>query len=230
MMRLVLAHGEAPGLAAYLDRLLELDARARVRLQAGAGVLAVWSQPPFDVVALRPVALSDREDIDVTVSARRLRDQLADARTALAAEGETRLELPPPTSGPSWVGLLPPRSGWQERDRASVAAVRDKVDSAVELFRTRTEGVTDRSALEAAAADVWQRTVLAEVPVRAAHAAQSLNLLGPGEGEVVAWVSDPWLRLTCPGGSIALHRAESVNLFVIAQSLTAASRQGPATS
>ena len=225
MSQLDLAPGEAPGFAAYLDRLLDLDPRASVRLQAGGSVLAVWSQPPFDVVALRPVALASRDDVDVTVSARRLRDRLADTEGD-AAEGQSRVELPPEVPGPSWVGLLPPRSGWQERGRTSVAAVREAVDAAVEQFRTRTAGVTIRSALEAAAADVWQRAALADLPVRAAHAAESLNLLGPGEGEVVAWASDPWLRLACPGGSIVLRRDATPDLLLWVSAATSAHTPG----
>ena len=207
-----LAADEPPGLAAYLDRLLGLDSRAAVRLQARGKVLGVWSGPPFDVVALRPVALDEATDLDVTVSARRLHDRLSEAT------GGTLLDVPPPVPGPSWVGLLPPRSGWQERGRTTVGQVRAAVDQAVHFFRARTQGLTDRAQLEAVAADVWQRAVLAEVPVRAAHAAVSLGLLGPSDGEVVAWAHESWLRLSCPGGSVALRRtAAAPDLFALVQ-------------
>jgi hypothetical protein len=212
MSPLHIAAGEVPGLASYLDRLLHLDDRAAVRLQARGQVLGVWSGPPFEVVALRPAALADTADVDVTVSARRLRDRLGDV---VPDASGAWIELPPPVPGPSWVGLLPPRSGWQERGRTSVAQVRNAVESAVHFFRARSEGVTDRTRLDAIAADVWQRAVLAEVPVRAAHAAEALAMLGPSDGEVVAHEAAGWLRLQVPGGSVACRREVTGDLGLL---------------
>jgi hypothetical protein len=200
MTTVQLGSGEAAGLGSYLDRLLALDGRAVVRLQARGAVVGVWSGPPFDVVALRPVALAAPAEVDVTVSARRLRERMSDSDDA------SLVEVPSPVPGPSWVGLLPPRSGWQERGRTSVGQVRSAVESAVHFFRTRADGVTDRVQLDAIAADVWQRAVLAEVPVRAAHAAEALGLLGPADGEVVAHEALGWQRLQVPGGSVACRR------------------------
>ena len=53
---------------------------------------------------------------------------------------------------------------------------------------------------------MWERTCLGEVPVRCAHAAESLGLMGPGDGVAVAYATDSWLRLSVPGGSIATRR------------------------
>ena len=56
MTRVDLAReAEQWGLVQYLERLVALDNRAAVRLQAGGPVIGVWSGPPFEVVALRPV-------------------------------------------------------------------------------------------------------------------------------------------------------------------------------
>jgi hypothetical protein len=195
---LELAPGESAALADYLDRLTGLDDRAAVRLQSGGGLaLGVWSGPPFEVVALRPVALAEPVRVDVTVSARRLRERLSD-------DGD--VELPASVPGPSWVGLLPPRSGWEERARGEVGYLRDAVGLARHFFGLRADGVTDRGELTAIANDVWQRACLGEVPVRAAHAAEALGLLGPADGEAVAYAAGGWLRLRVPGGSVALRR------------------------
>jgi len=60
MTALLLAGAEeTAGLSAYLERLVALDDRAAVRLQAGGTVLGVWGGPPMDVVTLRPVALAE---------------------------------------------------------------------------------------------------------------------------------------------------------------------------
>jgi hypothetical protein len=188
---------EQQGLVQYLERLVALDNRAVVRIQAGGQVAGVWSGPPFEVVALRPVELAVPLQVDTTVSAQRLLERVSQAST---------IELPPTVSGPTWVGLLPPRSGWEERIRGDVANVRSAVDTAKHFFRERAEGIADQSALEQIAHDVWERTCLGEVPVRCAHAAESLALMGPGDGLVVAYSTDTWTRISVPGGSVATRR------------------------
>jgi hypothetical protein len=204
--QLELGPGESSALADYLDRLLRLDSRAAVRIQAGGAVAGVWSGPPLGVVALRPVALAHAATVDVTVSATRLRERLV---------GDERLPLPASVPGPSWVGLLPPRSGWEERGRGSVGYLREAVGQAKQAFALRVDGVTDRVQLDAAANEVWRRACLAEVPVRAAHAAESLGLLGPGSGEAVAYAAAGWLRLSTPGGSVAVRREPVFGLSVL---------------
>jgi hypothetical protein len=196
---------ERLGLALYLDRLIALDNRAVVRLQASGRTLGVWSGPPFEVVALRPSVLGTPASFDVTVSAQRLRESI----------GSVGVDLPAGVSGPSWVGLLPPRTGWAESVRGDVANVRAAVGAATTFFRDRAAGVTDRSALEAIANDVWERTCLGEVPVRCAHAADALGLLGPGDGVAVAWATDSWVRLAVPGGSVATRRGLLPSLAVM---------------
>ena len=84
-----------------------------------------------------PVALASPEQVDATVSAQRLLERVQES---------VEVELPPPVSGPSWVGLLPPRGGWEERMRGDVANVRAAVDTAKHFFRERAEGVSDRQA------------------------------------------------------------------------------------
>lgn len=201
-----LSVGERASLVDYLDRLVGLDDRAAVRLQASGHILGVWSGPPFGVVALRALQLSDTADLDLTVSAQRLRERADD----------DDVELPGVVAGPSWVGLLPPRSGWEERARGDVGQLREAVVAAKRFFAERTEGVTDAKALEAVADDVWQRACLAEVPVRAAHAAEALGLLGPADGEAVAYAAGEWLRLRVPGGSVAVRRDTLPGLLGIA--------------
>lgn len=198
MTSLTLANvDEQAGLVQYLERLAALDSRAAVRLQSAGSALGVWSGPPFEVVALKPVALDAATALDMTVAAQRLLERVTEG---------TVIELPPVVTGPTWVGLLPPRSGWEERGRSDAANVRAAVDSAKHYFRERAEGVTDRKRLEEIAGDVWERACLAEVPVRAAHAADALGLLGPSDGAVVAYATDSWTRLAVAGGSVATRR------------------------
>ena len=197
-MSLTLADShEHAALVQYLERLAALDNRAAVRLQSTGRSLGVWSGPPFEVVALKPVVLGEDAELDETVAAQRLLEQLA---------AGLEFEVPASVTGPMWVGLLPPRSGWEERGRTEVANVRAAIDTAKHFFRKRAEGVSDRGQLEAIANDVWERACVAEVPVRAAHAAESLGLLGPGDGEVIAYATDAWTRLAVPGGGVMARR------------------------
>jgi hypothetical protein len=217
--------GEWHALRDYLTRLVGLDGRACVRLQANALVLGVWGGPPLDVVTLRPVALlrpsngTDVTDVsDVTVSAVRLLEQL----DLGAAEGRDSLtvEVPPQVQGPAWAGLLPPRAGWTALATVPAGAVHDAVRVGVDGFNRRVElvGKAERSRgyLDAVAAAVWGRPVVAGVPLRVAHAAELTGLLGR-EGEVTAYSSGSWRRLGCPGGSVAA-RADSgaaLDLFAL---------------
>jgi hypothetical protein len=200
MTALVVAGAEeTAGLRAYLDRLVALDDRAAVRLQAGGTVLGVWGGPPMDVVTLRPVALAEPAQVDVTVSAQRLLERLTDAGP---------VELPATVAGPAWAGLLPPRAGWTAVATVAAAVVDDAVRAGVAAFQRRVEPLAEtertRARLDAVAEQVWGRPVLADVPLRAAHAADRLGLLHR-VGEVTAYRAGGWLRLACPGGSVAVR-------------------------
>jgi hypothetical protein len=193
-------------LRGYLSRLLALDTRASVRLQAGGRVLGVWGGPPLDVVTLRPVALAQPSDLpDVTVSATRLLERFDPAE---GADLSAPIEVPASVAGPAWARLLPPRSGWTALATVPAGAVHDAVRVGVEAFQRRVDLLPEehrsRARLDAVAADVWGRPVVAGVPLRAAHAADLVGLLGR-DGEVTALENGPWRRLSCPGGSVALR-------------------------
>jgi hypothetical protein len=202
---------EAQGLAAYLDRLLRLDTRAAVRLQAGGSVLGVWSGPPFDVVALRPVALAEPLQLDRTVSARRLRDLLGDALGG-------PVEVPDPVTGPTWVGLLPPRAGWAECGRVATEVVAGAVASGVVSFRAKAAALSEvertDARLDQMVREVWRTPVVGGVPLRAAHAADALGMLG-GNGDVVAYESGSWRRLAVGGGSVAVRDSDVPGLALL---------------
>ncbi|MET0740400.1 MAG: hypothetical protein ABWZ26_02485 [Candidatus Nanopelagicales bacterium] len=203
---------ECRGLAAYMERLVDLDPAAAVRLQSAGPALGVWSGPPMSVVALRPVALAEPLTLDVTVGAARLLDVV---RSAIGSRG---FALPPAVPGPPWAGLLPPRVGWEAVGEAQTSEVSQQVERGVVSFRERTELVEqasrDRSTLLHYADEVWERPVVADVPLRAAHAASLLGFLGP-TGVVAAYRTTTWWRLQCPGGSVAVRRpdVEGLGLF-----------------
>ena len=212
MTDVALTAAERAGLTAYLGRLVGMDNRGAVRMQARGTVLGVWGGPPLEVVSLRPVALAASLDIDVTVSAQRLLDRLLEALVDAQLPDDAApivITLPPPVSGPSWAGLLPPRSGWTTLAVVPAGSVFDAVRVGIEAFGRRADLIAEeqriRAVLDAIAADVWNRPVVAGVPLRAAHAAELTGLLGR-EGEVTALDTATWQRLSCPGGSVAVRK------------------------
>jgi hypothetical protein len=202
---------EEQGLAAYLERVIALDGRAAVRMQARGTVLGVWSGPPFDVLALRPVALAEPVELDLTVSGQRLLETLG------AALGD-EFTVPASVTGPSWAGLLPQRSGWTPIGQVSVESLNASVASGVTSFRAKAESVPEaersQERLDQWAREVWRTPVVGGIPLRAAHAADRLGLLGP-DGDAVALQAGPWRRLALPGGSVALRDLDVPGLSML---------------
>ncbi|MCF3148304.1 hypothetical protein [Streptomyces platensis] len=216
--------GEAADLAAFLARLIHYDRAAAVRLQAGGGVLAVFGRPPsFEVLAIRTARLADDTDLDRTVSAGELLDGVAESAGVLT--------VPAAVTGPPWTGLLPPRGGWQRVPGlpAPEALVR-AVAAAVAEFRARDEALPPqhrtRTERDRIGREIWSRTLGdTHLPLRAAHAAQSLGFLRPARagalaGRGTASGAGPpqpehrplsllstggWLRLSTPYGSVAVR-------------------------
>jgi hypothetical protein len=206
--------GEAADLAAFLSRLLHYDRGAAVRLQAAGTALAVFGRPPsFEVLAIRAVRLAKPYEngldvtLDVTVSAGELLESVDESAATAAVPGAV--------TGPPWAGVLPPRGGWRsEPGLPAPDALRAMVRTAVAEFRSRTQELAPelrtRAELDRIGREIWSRTVGdTHLPVRAAHAAQSLGFLRStqGAGDLALVSSGGWLRLRTPYGSIAVRRA-----------------------
>ncbi|MEU4065869.1 hypothetical protein AB0F25_26195 [Streptomyces wedmorensis] len=199
---------EAAALAAFLTRLVRYDRAAAVRLQAGGGALAVFGRPAsFDVLAIRTARLVDAVDLDVTVSAGELLEGIE--------ESGGKAVVPDSVTGPSWAGVLPPRSGWRPVEGLPGAAeMRGAVAAAVAEFRARDEELPEerrtRAERDRIGHDIWSRTLgTTGLPLRAVHAAQSLGFLPQADTGLAPalFASGPWLRLRTPYGSIALRTA-----------------------
>ncbi|MFE7190613.1 hypothetical protein [Kitasatospora sp. NPDC057541] len=204
--------GEAADLAAFLVRLLRFDKTASVRLQGvprpDGGVLAVFGRLPLGgsgALVVRTARLARLDGpLDLTVSAGQLLDGVDTTTDGLA--------LPAPVTGPAWAGLLPPRTGWRPAGTSPAAQVRLEVAAAVREFRERSEAVPahhrTRAVLDALADEIWSRplTVLPELPLRAAHAAQVIGFLAP-QAPLTVHRAGGWLRLSAPAGSVAVRTA-----------------------
>ncbi|MET9349496.1 hypothetical protein [Streptomyces termitum] len=197
---------EAAALAAFLTRLVHYDRAAAVRLQAGAGALAVFGRPPsFEVLAIRTARLADPVDLDATVSAGELLDGVE--------EDAGKAAVPAAVTGPPWAGVLPPRGGWTPvPDLPDAPALRGAVAAAVAEFRRRDGDLPEerrtRAERDRLGREIWSRLLgTTGLPLRAVHAAQSLGFLPPGEVPVALLAAGPWLRLRTPYGSVALRTA-----------------------
>jgi hypothetical protein len=204
-------------LGVYLERLLALDKTAAVRFVGVGPVAAAYSAPPLHgsasrgvtVLAVRTVALTeDAPPFDRTVAAGRLLDAL---RGGAPDSGETAgFDLPEPlTGGPSWAGLLPPRTGWRPVGAMPLRRLAQAVTQGNADFKFGALG-RDRAALDLLAEEIWTRELPYGLKWRAAHAASAMGFLGPGpensaESARVAQHAR-WLRLDTPYGTV-LERA-----------------------
>jgi hypothetical protein len=203
--------GQAAGVAAFLARLVRYDRAAAVRLQAAGGALAVFGRPPsFEVLAVRTAALHDEAVLDVTVSAGEFLDGVE--------ESAGKAMVPAQVTGPPWSGVLPPRGGWREvAGLPDAAGLSGAVAAAVTEFRARDEELPQerrtRAERDRIGREIWSRTVATTpLPLRAAHAAQSLGFLPPAgalarDVPVTLLAAGPWLRLRTPFGSVAVRTA-----------------------
>jgi hypothetical protein len=191
---------EAGPLADFLERLLRYDRAAAVRLQTAGTTLAVFARLPLGQtgpLVIRTARLAQPLPLDVTVSAGQWLEELV--RDADGAD----VALPPAITGPSWAGLLPPRSGWEHVEDLATAPLGAAVAAAIGEFRKAAEAAEGGDALAEA---IWSRRVHPSgVTLRALHAAHLTGLLR--QSPHLALHRHPsWLRLTAPRGSVAIRR------------------------
>lgn len=201
---------DGAALGAYLERLLHFDKTSAVRFVGVGPAAAAYAGPPFGgrtVLALRLVALAPgTAAFDRTVLAGKLLEAIA--------KDDSGLELPEPmTGGPSWAGLLPPRSGWTRLEQLPVRDLATAASQGNADFRFRALGL-DRAALDALGEEIWSRPVhsvdgdddVSVLTLRTAHAAQALGFLGPepeasAETALLARIGR-WLRVDAPYGTV----------------------------
>lgn len=202
---------DASALGIYLERLLALDKTAAVRFVGIGRAAAAYTAPPLHgsasrgvaVLTVRTVALAEgSQPFDRTVAAGRLLDAI---RTD-ADDGSATFTLPDPLlGGPSWAGLLPPRTGWQPLGEIPLRRLAEAVAQGNADFRFGALG-RDRTALDTLAEEIWTRELLHGLRWRAAHAAATMGFLGPkpessAESSRVASHAR-WLRLDTPYGTV----------------------------
>lgn len=187
-------------LATFAQRVARYEPEAVARVVAAGSVAGCFAETPFDALAMRAVALAEPLEADVVVEASTL------AARTVGASGE--FELPPALPALRWTTSLPPRSGWSELGRLALSDVVARVDDGIAEFRRRAPdeaGDRDlragRAVLEGLAAQIWEKELEHDVPLRLAHAASSYGFLS-GHGEVVLRSAAAWQRLDAPNGTV----------------------------
>jgi hypothetical protein len=119
--------------------------------------------------------------------------------------------------------VLPPRGGWRRLPGLPpLDDIRAAVAAAVTEFRTRDEALSPeartRAERDRIGREIWSRTLgTTGLPLRAAHAAQSLGFLrtvpaaaaaSVGQDLFVLLAAGSWLRLRTPYGSVAYRTTD----------------------
>jgi hypothetical protein len=201
-----------------------MDKTAAVRFVGIGPVAAAYAAPPLhgstaraSVLTVRTVALGEgAQPFDRTVSAGQLLESIrADANDDPAAngsngsadtDGRPTFTLPAQlTGGPSWAGLLPPRTGWRPLGEIPLRRLAEAVAQGNADFRFGALG-RDRVALDNLAEEIWTRELPHGVRWRSAHAASAMGFLGPrpetatDSARVAAHTR--WLRVDTPYGTV----------------------------
>jgi hypothetical protein len=201
---------DAAALGVYLERLLALDKTAAVRFVGIGRAAAAYAAPPLHgsasrgvtALAVRVVALADDpQPFDRTVAAGRLLDAIRPND-----DGTMGFLLPDQlTGGPSWAGLLPPRTGWRPVGELPLRRLAEVVAQGNADFRFGALG-RDRAALDTLAEEIWTRELPHGLRWRAAHAAAAMGFLGPhpetGTDSARVASHNRWLRLDTPYGTV----------------------------
>jgi hypothetical protein len=200
-----LAKDEVLHLAGFLGRILGWDERSAVRIVQRGRVVGFYSALPMDVLAFiaLPGDVADPnglaiEDLDVTVSAGRLRDIIGDT-AALGPVVDVR--LPDLVAGSPALAMLPPAGPWSPGEKGMAGDLAPAVDAAVAEFRSQVpkSGSLNSTLLAEAA---WDAPGYGALPMRALHAARLLGFLSHAGARIETATITGWKRLSTPSGQI----------------------------
>jgi hypothetical protein len=208
MSSLRISDGDDRGdLAAFVGRVVRLDATATVRLRAGGGSrVTAWATTPFDVLATRSVP-GELDPDDAVIAARIL-------LTALSVDRAPVLDL---GGGGPWQGQLPPDEGWAVVDAVPAAELEALTERGLALAREHAGPLGPPASL-------LDQTVLTvtgaagppvRIPMRCLFALSGMGFVGAGDaGETVrVSATSSWLRLDARYGAIVRRRITALPLL-----------------
>jgi hypothetical protein len=201
-------------LAAFVGRVVRLDATATVRLRAGRGPrVTAWATTPFDVLATRSVP-GDLEPDDAVVAARTL-------LTALSVDRAPDLDL---DGGGPWPSLLPPDEGWAVIDAVPAAELEALTERGLVVARENAgplgppASLLDQTVLTVTgeASGPLENAAPVKVPLRCLFALSGMGFLAAdGDGETVrVSATSSWLRLDAHYGAVVRRRLTVLPLLL----------------
>lgn len=193
---------ERENLAAFVARVVRLDAQALVRLrERGDGVLEAWTMTPFDVLATRSVH-GAIEPSDVTVSGNEL-------LAALTVAGGERMDPGPPRDL-MWRAELPASGGWRGVEDLPGSVVADVTERGLAVARESVgpQGTPPASLLDQPVLTVSNGEFDLKVQLRCLFALSGMGFTGrEGDDDVVrVSATDSWLRMDARYGAVLRRR------------------------
>ncbi|MBF0662838.1 hypothetical protein [Rhodococcus sp. (in: high G+C Gram-positive bacteria)] len=212
---------ERTDLASFLTHVLRMDDSAVVRLRRrGDGVLGVWAQTGFEVLASR-VVRGTVDPADTCVAADGL-------RAALVGASGPHPEVDPGWAMDSaWRGALPPEGGYTHVDDVPARVLVELAHRGVTVTREQGAQGPPASLLAQEVLEVSGGDTTVGVPMRMVFALGAMGFVptsgrdsGDVEGidpaEVVRVRASPtWLRLDARYGSVHLRRTGGLGLSVV---------------
>jgi hypothetical protein len=137
-------------------------------------------------------------DMDMTVSAGRLRDIIGDTAKL---EPVTDVRLPDQVAGSPALAMLPPAGPWSSGEKGMAGDLAPVVDAAVAEFRAQVPKSGSLNATLVAEA-AWDAPGYGALPMRALHAARLLGFLSHPGARIETGNISGWKRLVTPSGQI----------------------------
>ena len=194
-------------LATFVLRAHRADPGGAARLLAHGAVLAVYVCPLSGgggptVLGLRTTALSEPETVDAVVPLAALADRLA------RPENGTDVPVPPGEVGVAWVGVAPPRGGWEPVGTVGSDVLVRAAEEGIGEVAAGTPATSGAPAVASLRARVWGRELPGtRLPSGAAFVAHALAFVRESDPPVDVFATGPWTRLSSARGHVLTRRA-----------------------
>jgi hypothetical protein len=193
-------------LASYLERAKRLDEQGLVKLRAFSDVLAVYVAPIYSgslvsdgptVLGLRTIRLAKNHEVDAAFEISSVLERIPQVGEDLV------LALPPNTKRAAWVGISPPRVGWEPGEKIPQSQITQWAKEGIaEVANTLPESIGSAIAARVRL-QIWGKSVglSHNFPSAAAFALAGLGFMEPNE-EIQVFRTKGWVRLSTRHGHV----------------------------
>jgi len=201
-----LDHQDLKDLEAFLTRAKRLDEDGLVRLRAFSDVLAVYVAPIFSgsllsdgptIIGLRTIKLDGVHEVDAAFEISSILERLA------AQSVVPELQLPPSPKRASWIGISPPRTGWEAGESIAQTEITAWAKAGIAEVATAIPDSIGSAIAGRVRLQIWGKSVglSHNFPSGAAFALAGLGFMSPGES-VQVYRTSGWVRLSTRHGHV----------------------------